>query len=127
MGKILDIAPTWKRFDYKKRLRQREQFEREVQAEGIDLLNKRVAGYVGSSQSSNYAISQCLVRRMLDDQSLTVLMAELQQMPVGDEAKAKRMEALEIAIDRHMPKAVREVLPGATVIGIESGDNKNGQ
>lgn len=115
MGKLIDIAAVRKQ-DYFNRIRERELFEQRVIAGADALVKSRIEEFAGNSdERCSAAIFWNLVGKLDADRALGDELTQLAWRPISQESLERRLDALDIALQRYLPLAVREERPGAAL------------
>jgi hypothetical protein len=109
----IDFTGARERLNYRNQVRERRAFGNEIKAETMTRVTGIVTAYLGgaANPSAVIAVMRNLAEKMCADSHLAEELAELQMLPVADESSRQRLAVLKEGARRHLPEAVREVLP----------------
>jgi hypothetical protein len=124
MCKLVDIAAARQKLEYLTRLQEREEFEAAVVSAADRLVKARIEGFIGKADGRCIrAISSNLVLKLNSDPAVVGELIDLAWLPVAPESLQRRLDALDVGLQRYLASAVREEFPEHGTICITSGAN----
>jgi hypothetical protein len=114
---VIDITPAREHLEYKARVAERKLFASSLCVEAERLLRGIIAEYTGDENVCR-AIELNLLNRLSADSVLIAHMAELEMLPVSEDAWQQRLSAWLRGVHQYLPEVVREELPELGTISI---------